>query len=109
MDKKEFQDFQIELPEDVAEGLYSNMAIIAHSSSEFILDFIKILPGLKKTHVQTRVIMAPEHVKRLLYTIQENIVAYEQTFGEIRMPRNSQKEEENDTFIPPIGDFKVEA
>lgn len=109
MDKKEFHDLQIDLTEEIAQGKYSNMAIISHSSSEFILDFITLLPGLKKTNVQSRVIMAPEHVKRLLYAIQDNIVTYEKTFGEIRMPRNIQKDEDKDTFVPPIGDFKVEA
>ena len=108
MERKELHDLQIELQDDVAEGNYSNLAIISHSSSEFILDFVKILPGLKKTKVQTRVIMAPEHAKRLLYALQENITRYEKTFGEIRMSQ-PQREDDNETYIPPIGGFKGEA
>ena len=108
MERKELHNLQIELQDDVAEGNYSNLAIISHSSSEFILDFVKILPGLKKTKVQTRVIRAPEHAKRLRYALQENITRYEKTFGEIRMS-HPQREDDNETYIPPIGGFKGEA
>lgn len=77
---------QLELPQDIAQGQYANFAIITHSSSDFILDFARVLPGLPKAQVKSRVIMAPEHAKRLLGALQENIMRYEQEFGTIRIP-----------------------
>lgn len=78
--------FQIELPADVAQGDYANFAIITHSSSDFVLDFARVLPGVPKAQVKSRVILAPEHAKRLLMALQENIVRYEREFGPIKMP-----------------------
>lgn len=77
---------QIELPQDVAQGHYANLAIISHSSSDFILDFARILPGLPKSQVKSRVILAPEHAKRLLMALQDNILRYENEFGKIQIP-----------------------
>lgn len=74
---------QIELKEDVAQGTYANLAIITHSSSEFVLDFACVLPGLPKAGVKSRVIMAPEHAKRLLRALEDNIGKYERSFGTI--------------------------
>ena len=62
---------QIELKEEVAQGTYANLAIITHSSSEFVLDFVRVLPGLPKAGVQSRVILAPEHAKRLQRALEE--------------------------------------
>lgn len=76
--------FQIELKEDVAQGVYANLAIITHSSSEFILDFIRVLPGMPKAGVQSRIVLAPEHAKRLMRALEENIGKYELAFGPIR-------------------------
>ncbi len=81
------QGLQIELAPDKAQGEYANFAIITHSSSEFILDFARMLPGLPKAQVRSRVILAPEHAKRLLGALQENIMRYERTFGTIKMPQ----------------------
>ena len=81
------QGLQIELTPDKAQGEYANFAIITHSSSEFILDFARMLPGLPKAQVRSRVILAPEHAKRLLGALQENIMRYERTFGQIKMPQ----------------------
>ena len=78
--------FQIDLPQEVAQGEYANFAIITHSSSDFALDFARILPGVPKAQVRSRVILAPEHAKRLLQALQENIVRYEQEFGKIQIP-----------------------
>ncbi len=75
----------IELPQEIAEGTYINLAIIAHSSAEFVLDFVRILPGLNNAKVKHRVIMAPEHAKRLLFALQENIARYENSFGTINI------------------------
>ena len=67
---------QIELKEEVAQGTYANLAIITHSSSEFILDFIRVMPGMPKAGVQSRIVLAPEHAKRLLRALEENTVSY---------------------------------
>ncbi len=76
---------QIELRPEVAGGVYANLAILAHSKTEFICDFVAALPGLPKAQVQSRVILAPEHAKRLLLALQDNIGKYEQQFGVINI------------------------
>ncbi len=78
--------FQMGINPEVAEGTYSNLALITHSSSDFILDFACALPGMPQPQIKSRVIMAPEHAKRLLQALQGNIYNYEQTFGTIKMP-----------------------
>ena len=83
--EKKQQGLQIELTPDKAQGEYSNFAIITHSSSEFIVDFARMMPGLPKAQVRSRIILAPEHAKRLLGALQENIMRYERTFGTIKM------------------------
>ena len=93
---------QIELKEEVAQGTYANLAIITHSSSEFVLDFVRVLPGLPKAGVQSRVILAPEHAKRLQRALEENIAKYERAFGPIRLL-------EDGVDTPPILDIKGEA
>ena len=77
---------QIELSPEVAKGTYANLAMIAHGNTEFIIDFIAMLPGMPKAQVQNRIVMVPEHAKRLLFALQENIARYEQAFGEIELP-----------------------
>ena len=86
MDEKEKKQNQIniELKEDVAQGTYSNLAIITHSSSEFVLDFVRIMPGTPKAEVKSRIILTPEHAKRLLYALQDNIAKYESLHGDIK-------------------------
>lgn len=74
----------IELPEDVAEGIYSNLAIITHSHSEFIVDFVKLMPGTPKAKVKSRVILTPEHAKRLYKALQDNIRKFESLHGPIK-------------------------
>jgi hypothetical protein len=76
---------EIQLDEQVAQGNYCNLAIIAHSNSEFILDFATMLPGLPKARVKSRVILTPEHAKRLLLSLQENLRNYESKFGTIKV------------------------
>jgi len=85
-ENKQPGQLQIELPQQVAQGEYANFAIITHSSSDFVVDFARVLPGLPKAQVKSRVILAPEHAKRLLMALQENIVRYEREFGQIKMP-----------------------
>lgn len=77
----------IELPADVAQGNYSNLAIISHSTSEFIIDFATMLPGLEKAKVKSRIILTPEHAKRLLFSLQDNITRYESNVGKIEIPK----------------------
>jgi hypothetical protein len=73
----------IELTEELAEGTYANLALIAHSSSEFVVDFIRMMPGAPKAKVKSRVILTPEHAKRLMLALQDNVVKYEDKFGTI--------------------------
>lgn len=86
MDIKKDGQLQIELKEDVAQGVYSNLAVIAHSSSEFVMDFVRIMPGVAKAQVKSRIVMTPEHTKRLVLALQDNLRKYEAQFGEIRLP-----------------------
>lgn len=92
---------QIELKEEVAQGTYANLAIITHSSSEFILDFIRVMPGVPKASVQSRIIVAPEHAKRLLRALEDNIAKYERIFGQIQTGE--------DAPLPTLGGIKGEA
>lgn len=75
----------IELSEEMAEGIYSNLAIISHSNAEFVLDFIRLMPGVPKARVKSRIIMTPMNAKRLLIALHDNIDKYEQMFGDIQM------------------------
>jgi len=74
----------IELDEKVAEGIYSNLAIINHSVSEFVVDFVSIMPGIPKSKVKSRIILTPQHAKRLLKALAENVKRFENTHGEIK-------------------------
>jgi len=74
----------IELSEDVAQGTYSNLAVITHSSAEFVVDFVRIMPGVPKAKVKSRVVITPEHAKRLLNALQDNILKYEAVHGKIK-------------------------
>jgi len=73
----------IELSEEIAEGQYSNLAIISHSASEFVVDFIRILPNVPKAKVKSRIILTPQHAKRLMNALRENVHKYESQFGNI--------------------------
>lgn len=88
----------IEISHDIAKGTYSNLAIITHSHSEFILDFATVLPGLQKAAVSNRLVMTPEHAKRLLLALQDNVQKYESQFGTIALGVRG-----SDTF--PMGGF----
>jgi hypothetical protein len=74
----------IELDEKVADGIYSNLAIINHSASEFVLDFVTLMPGVPKAKVKSRIILTPQHATRLLKAINENIHRFESSYGEIK-------------------------
>jgi len=83
-DKKNPNQISIDLKEDIAQGIYSNLAIITHSPSEFIIDFVRIMPGVPKAEVKSRIILTPEHAKRLLMALKDNIAKYEASHGPIR-------------------------
>jgi hypothetical protein len=74
----------IELSEEIAEGIYSNLAMIAHSNSEFVIDFIRLMPGVPKAKVKSRIVITPEHAKRFLFALKDNIEKYENSFGPIK-------------------------
>jgi hypothetical protein len=78
----------IELSEEIAEGTYSNLAIITHSNSEFVVDFIRLMPGVPKAKVKARIVLTPEHAKRLLLALSDNINKYEDMNGEITVLDN---------------------
>jgi hypothetical protein len=77
------QQLNIELGDDVAEGIFSNLVMIAHGPEEFILDFIRVMPGVPKARVKSRVVVTAPHAKRLLAALADNIRRYEAQFGEI--------------------------
>lgn len=91
MSDQKNNEINIELPEEIAEGTYANLSIISHSNSEFILDFIRLVPNMPKAKVKARVIMTPQQTKRLMFALQENVKRFEQTNGLIK-----------DTEIPPF-------
>ena len=100
MDRKEDNrqnQIEIELTEEIAQGTYSNLAIISHSSSEFVLDFIRVVPGMKKAKVKSRIILTPDHAKRLLSALKDNIDKFEKLNGTVTMNN------ENLGFLPPLG------
>jgi hypothetical protein len=74
----------IELDESIAQGIYSNLAIINHSQSEFVLDFISVMPGVPKSKVKSRIVLTPQHAKRLLKAIADNVQRFESLHGEIK-------------------------
>ncbi len=92
MENQNQNQINIELSEEMAEGTYSNLAIITHSNSEFVIDFIRIMPGVPKAKVKSRIVLTPEHAKRLLMALGDNITKYEEQNGTIEI---------NDGF-PPI-------
>ncbi|HHT03655.1 MAG TPA: DUF3467 domain-containing protein [Bacteroidales bacterium] len=89
MENNKEQKMDIELPAEVAPGIYSNLQLITHSSTEFIVDFIQVMPGVPKAQVRSRAILSPQHAKRLLYALKENIEKYEQQHGIITEPEQT--------------------
>ena len=74
----------IELSEEVADGTYSNLAIINHSVSEFVVDFINVMPGVPKAKVKSRIVLTPQHAKRLMKALADNVIRFEKAHGEIK-------------------------
>ena len=84
--KKKHKQLNIELPEDISEGVYSNLAIISHSQTEFVVDFIRLVPNVPKAKVKSRIVLSPVHAKRLLRALADNVKKYEKQFGKIQEP-----------------------
>jgi len=85
MEEQNENQLNIELSEEIAEGIYSNLAIITHSSSEFVLDFIRVMPGVPKAKVKSRIVLTPEHAKRLLTALEDNLEKFETANGRIKI------------------------
>jgi hypothetical protein len=85
MEEPSEHQLNIELSEEIAEGIYSNLAIITHSSSEFVLDFIRVMPGVPKAKVKSRIVLTPEHAKRLLSALEDNLEKFENINGRIKI------------------------
>jgi len=94
-EEKKNNQIDIELSEEVAEGTYSNLAIITHSNSEFVLDFIRMMPGVPKAKVKSRIVLTPQHAKRLMGALADNLSRFEGNFGEIK-----EMENENEINFP---------
>jgi len=94
--------FSVRLDEDTAEGTFSNLVMVAHSPEEFVLDFIRMLPGMPQGRVVSRIVLTPSHARRLLHTLAENVGRYERTFGDIRDPQPLSEEESGG---PSFGGF----
>lgn len=88
MENEVNQQINIELKDEVGQGTYSNLAIITHSTSEFVVDFVRIMPGLPKAEVKSRIILTPEHAKRLLMALKDNIAKYEAANGPIKVDQS---------------------
>ena len=89
MKNEKAKNINIELDESIAQGLYSNLVIVNHSPTEFVLDFINVMPGAPKAKVRSRIILTPEHTKKFINALAENLDKYEKSFGKIK---NFQKE-----------------
>ena len=83
-EKRKKDGLNIELKEEIASGTYSNLAIINHSSSEFVVDFVQMMPGMNKAQVKSRIILTPQHAKRLIKAISDNVAKYETINGQIK-------------------------
>lgn len=81
---KKNQQITIEINEETGQGIYSNLAIISHSPSEFVIDFVRVMPGVPKASVKSRIILTPEHAKRLLGALKDNVARFETQFGPIK-------------------------
>lgn len=83
-DEKNKNQLNIEISEEVADGVYSNLAIITHSNSEFVLDFVRVMPGVPKAKVRSRILLTPQHAKRLMRALGDNITKFEALHGNIK-------------------------
>lgn len=83
-DQQQQNQLNIEISEEVAEGQYANLAIITHSHAEFVIDFVNVMPGTPKSKVKSRIIFTPQHAKRFMNALAENVQRYEAANGPIK-------------------------
>ena len=84
MEDQNQNQLNIELSEEIAEGTYSNLAIITHSNAEFVIDFVRIMPGVPKAKVKSRILLTPQHAKRLMNVLKDNLQKFESVHGVIK-------------------------
>lgn len=94
-DNQNQNQLNIELSEEIAEGVYANLAIITHSHTEFVIDYVRVMPGVPKAKVKSRIVLTPFHAKRLMRALADNIKKYEQAFGTI-----NDQEQGNEVSFP---------
>ncbi len=94
------QQINIELGEKEAQGIYSNLALITHSSAEFVIDFTRLVPGVPKSKVYARIIMTPQHAKALMFALKENIEKFESKYKEIPFIGNEGDKQFGFTPVP---------
>ena len=99
---KNNNEIQVELSEEMAQGIYANLAVISHSPSEFILDFIRVVPGAPKAQVKSRVILTPDNAHRLYLALQDNLKKFEEQ-------QKSGRTANFEDFVPPVGGMQGEA
>lgn len=102
-DNNQVPDINLEIKQEIAVGKYSNLALISHSHSDFVLDFAAVLPGMPKPEVGSRIIMAPEHAKRLAAALQQNLMKYEQEFGKIDLGMQEER------IVAPFGNGRTQS
>lgn len=103
-EEKNQNQLNIELTDDVAQGIYSNLAMITHSNAEFVCDFIQIMPGVPKAKVRSRVLLTPQHAKRLLKALAGNVQKYEAQHGEIQEGEEDPRQSIPMNFGGPVGE-----
>lgn len=94
MDENKKNQINVEVPDEVTGGVYSNLAIITHSSTEFVIDYVSLMPGVSKAKVKSRIVMTPQHAKRLYKALGDNLNKYESSYGTIK--------EMNNEMFPPF-------
>ncbi len=97
---KNQKEIKIQLTPEVAEGTYANLAVISHSAAEFVIDFIRMMPGMPQAPVKSRIILTPENAKRLMFALDENVVKFEKQHGTIQLGA----ERENPIFVVKEGE-----
>jgi hypothetical protein len=102
-DNNNQQNINFDISPEVASGEYSNLVFIAHSPTDFVLDFARVLPGLQRPQVRSRVVLSPEHAKRLMLALRDNVVHYEAQFGNIDI------HDQQPSTISPFGNGKGQA
>lgn len=91
-EQQEAPQFNIELPEEVGQGQYANLAVVLHSQSEFILDFVRLLPGQQSAKVHSRQVLTPDNAKRLVRLLEQHVRGFEQEYGTIDLPEDAAQE-----------------